>query len=106
MPHTAHPPPKRKMSMDADEEKTEDCGGDAKKKKPNVQKCICNWPDCIVSRRRPGELQEHIDFVHEKIFHNVCDHIDEEGVKCGYPCETRGNLEQHKRRHTPPRDRP
>ncbi|KAJ1465577.1 hypothetical protein T484DRAFT_1757306 [Baffinella frigidus] len=106
MPDTAHSSPKRKMSMDteSDEEKTEDCGGDAKKKKPAVQKCKCPYDGCDESRRYPSELQDHVDFEHEKIYHNVCDHIDEKGAKCGKKCERRGNLEQHMRTHSD--DRP
>ncbi|KAJ1466215.1 hypothetical protein T484DRAFT_1756824 [Baffinella frigidus] len=30
----------------------------------------CPYDGCDASRRRPGELQEHVDFIHEKIYHN------------------------------------
>ncbi|KAJ1466385.1 hypothetical protein T484DRAFT_1861801 [Baffinella frigidus] len=80
------------------EEKTEGGGGATKKKKLAVQKCKCLVDGCNKSYRKPCLLQYHVDFIHNKIFHNVCDHIDEEtGAKCGYKCETRGVLKQHKR---------
>ncbi|KAJ1495631.1 hypothetical protein T484DRAFT_3646416, partial [Baffinella frigidus] len=64
-----------------------------------VKKCKCLVDGCNKSYRYPNELQDHVDFIHNKIFHNVCDHIiDEKGAKCGYKCETRGDLEKHKRK--------
>jgi hypothetical protein len=79
------------------EEKTQGGGGAKKKKKLAVQKCKCLVDGCNKSYHYPGELQEHVDFKHNKIYHNVCDHIDEKGVKCGKKCEQRGALKSHKR---------
>ncbi|KAJ1466595.1 hypothetical protein T484DRAFT_1756510 [Baffinella frigidus] len=109
MPHTARSSPKRKLD-DVDGStptppvsNTQTNGDDAKKKK---RKCKCPYDGCNVSRRKPGELQQHVDLVHKEIFHNVCDHIDEKtGAQCGYKCETPGSLRQHKReKHSDVRD--
>jgi hypothetical protein len=62
-----------------------------------VKKCKCLVDGCNKSYLYPNDLQHHVDFIHNKIFHNVCDHIDEKGVKCGYKCQERGDLEKHKR---------
>ncbi|KAJ1466518.1 hypothetical protein T484DRAFT_1861443 [Baffinella frigidus] len=82
------------------EEETEDCDDDAKKEKtkPAERKHKCTHLGCDKSRPSPGKLQWHVDFVHNKIFHNVCDHIidKEKGATCGFKCETPGNLERHK----------
>ncbi|KAJ1463595.1 hypothetical protein T484DRAFT_1874113, partial [Baffinella frigidus] len=80
------------------EEKTENCGGGVKKKKKLAEKkCKCKVDGCNKSYRSQGELQQHVDFTHNGIYHNVCDHIDEDGAKCRYKCELPGNLERHKR---------
>ncbi|KAJ1466318.1 hypothetical protein T484DRAFT_1862019 [Baffinella frigidus] len=80
-----------------EEKTTGDGGGDAKKKKKlAVKKCKCLVDGCNQSRRKPGQLQQHVDWEHNEIYHNVCDHIDEKGVKCGYKCERPGQLKEHK----------
>ncbi|KAJ1465425.1 hypothetical protein T484DRAFT_1864837 [Baffinella frigidus] len=61
-----------------------------------ARKFKCSVDGCNVSRQSPAKLQEHVDFIHNKIYRDVCDHINEKGVKCGYKCETRGNLDGHK----------
>jgi len=48
-------------------------------------------------RRR---LQEHMDFV-AGIFNHICDHVDKNGEKCGYKCETAGILMNHNKTHDP-----
>ncbi|KAJ1464836.1 hypothetical protein T484DRAFT_1867505, partial [Baffinella frigidus] len=89
------------MDTESDEEKTEDCGGDAKKKKPNVQKCKCLVDGCDKSYRTPGELQDHVDYKHNGIYRNVCDHINEKTkVKCEYKSPRLCHLESHKRTHS------
>ncbi|KAJ1465403.1 hypothetical protein T484DRAFT_1757444 [Baffinella frigidus] len=95
------------MSMDDDttstemeEEEIEDCDDDAKEKtNPTGQKLKCTHPGCDKSRRRPNELQWHVDFAHNKIFHNVCHHIidEENGTTCGFKSERPHELEKHKR---------
>ncbi|KAJ1465955.1 hypothetical protein T484DRAFT_1757050, partial [Baffinella frigidus] len=95
------------MSMDDDttsaepeEENTEDRGDDAKKEKKKYvyPKCECTWPGCNVSKQKPSKLKAHVEFTHEKKYRNVCDHIvdEETGTKCGYKCEERSKLTQHK----------
>jgi hypothetical protein len=81
------------------EEKTENCGSGVKKKKKLAErKCKCLVDGCNRSFHIPSKLQHHVDFTHNGIYHNVCDHIDEEtGAKCGYKCEQPCNLESHKR---------
>jgi hypothetical protein len=36
-----------------------------------VKKCKCLVDGCNKSYRKPNELQHHVDFIHNKIFHNV-----------------------------------
>ncbi|KAJ1464929.1 hypothetical protein T484DRAFT_1648919, partial [Baffinella frigidus] len=92
------------MGTESDEENTE-CGSEAKKKKPAVQKLECPYDRCDKSYHRPGELEAHVDFVHEKIYRNVCNHIHEvTGAKCGKKCETKSDLTKHMRTHSD--DRP
>ncbi|KAJ1465391.1 hypothetical protein T484DRAFT_1757452 [Baffinella frigidus] len=82
------------------EEEIEDCDNDAKKEKTKStkQKHKCKHPDCNASRRNPCELQWHVDFIHNKRFNYVCDHIidEEKGTTCGHKCERPQALEQHK----------
>jgi hypothetical protein len=62
-----------------------------------VKKCKCLVDGCNKSYRKPYQLQYHVDFTHNGIYHNVCDHIDEKGAKCGKKCETRSDMKIHKR---------
>ncbi|KAJ1464317.1 hypothetical protein T484DRAFT_1649762, partial [Baffinella frigidus] len=62
---------------------------------------LCPYDGCDASRRHPSELQDHVDFVHEEIFHNVCNHIHEKtGAKCEHKYERRSELTRHKRTHS------
>ncbi|KAJ1489729.1 hypothetical protein T484DRAFT_1743867 [Baffinella frigidus] len=98
MSHTARSSPKRKHEEVDDSTSTppvsdtQTNGDDAKKQ---MKKCKCPYDGCDESRRYPGELQQHVDFVHKGIYHNVCDHIDEEGAKCEHKYATRGELKRH-----------
>ncbi|KAJ1465828.1 hypothetical protein T484DRAFT_1757139 [Baffinella frigidus] len=109
MPHTTRSSPKRKLD-DVDGSTptppvsdTQTNGDDAKKLK---KKCKCPYDGCNASRYSPCKLQEHIDFVHKEIFHNVCGHIDEvTGAKCEYKCARPCDLVSHKRhKHSDVRD--
>ncbi|KAJ1465557.1 hypothetical protein T484DRAFT_1864345, partial [Baffinella frigidus] len=108
MPHTARSSPKRKHeevdgSTPTPPPSTTRTDGDGAKKQK--KKCKCPYDGCIVSRCSPGELQQHVDFVHKGIYHNVCDHIHEvTGAKCEYKCETRSELTRHKHIHSDVRD--
>jgi hypothetical protein len=105
MPHTARSSPKRKheeVDGSIPPSTTQTNGDGAKKQR---KKCKCPYDGCIVSRCSPGELQQHVDFEHKGIYHNVCGHIHERtGAKCEYKCATRGELKQHKRTHSDARD--
>ncbi|KAJ1463588.1 hypothetical protein T484DRAFT_1874140, partial [Baffinella frigidus] len=85
------------MGTESDEENTQCGSGEAKRKKSKVHKFTCPVDGCNESRRRPGELQQHDDFVHNGIYHNVCNHIYENGDKCVFKCETPGSLDSHMR---------
>ncbi|KAJ1465998.1 hypothetical protein T484DRAFT_1862887 [Baffinella frigidus] len=62
-----------------------------------VHKFTCLVDGCNKSYDRLDRLQRHVDYIHNKIYRNVCDHINEKGVKCVFKCEQPGNLERHKR---------
>ncbi|KAJ1463606.1 hypothetical protein T484DRAFT_1758704, partial [Baffinella frigidus] len=104
MSHTARSSPKRKHeevdgSTSTPPVSNTQTNGDGAKKQ--MKKCKCPYDGCDESRRYPGELGEHVDFVHKEIFHNVCGHIHEKTkAKCEYKCATRGELKQHKRTHS------
>ncbi|KAJ1466563.1 hypothetical protein T484DRAFT_3633115 [Baffinella frigidus] len=77
---------------------TTQTNGDGAKKQYS---CKCPYDGCDESRRHPGELKDHVDYKHKKIYRNVCDHINEKtGVKCEYKCARLCDLEQHKRTHS------
>ncbi|KAJ1465585.1 hypothetical protein T484DRAFT_1757304, partial [Baffinella frigidus] len=84
-------------------EMEEDCCEDdtkKEKKKYVYPKCECTWSGCDMSYRKPGELKAHREFIHEKIYRNVCDHIDDvTRIKCEYKCEQRNTLTKHKQIH-------
>jgi hypothetical protein len=66
--------------------------------RPSAEKWKCRVVGC--KKKCIGtlkKLQQHVDFKHNKIYHNVCDHIDETGFKCGHKCEQSGDMETHKR---------
>ncbi|KAJ1463849.1 hypothetical protein T484DRAFT_1758531, partial [Baffinella frigidus] len=62
-----------------------------------TRKCKCLVDGCSKSFNRPDWLQRHVDYIHNKIYHNVCNHINEKGVKCVYKSEHPCHLERHKR---------
>jgi hypothetical protein len=64
-------------------------------KKPLERKHRCS--QCDRSFVRCDKLQHHVDFVHLKKYHNVCDHVEDNGTKCEYKCERADNLKTHKR---------
>ncbi|KAJ1465978.1 hypothetical protein T484DRAFT_1647511, partial [Baffinella frigidus] len=70
------------------------------KKKPPISKGkhACTYPGCNRKFHRPGALQNHVDF-HNGNFKNVCDYVDENGVKCTYKCDQAGNMNKHKATH-------
>ncbi|KAJ1471110.1 hypothetical protein T484DRAFT_1753424 [Baffinella frigidus] len=87
-------------STGIDEDTTEDdCVEDdtKKEKKKRVRpKRYCTWSDCKVSRQSHAKLKEHVDFKHNKLYHNECDLIDKTtGEKCGFRFETRNHLTRH-----------
>ncbi|KAJ1482377.1 hypothetical protein T484DRAFT_1747591 [Baffinella frigidus] len=101
------------VSMDDDttsaepEEEIEDCGDDTKKEKKKrvYPKHECKWSGCNVIKNSPGELKAHVEFIHEKFYRNVCDHIDK-GTKCECKFERPVDLERHNKIHSDVRDYP
>ena len=59
-------------------------------------KFACTYAGCDHSRNLPGELQDHIDYVHLENFKNVCDQFHNNGFKCDFKCETSSGLTRHK----------
>ncbi|KAJ1488292.1 hypothetical protein T484DRAFT_1783561 [Baffinella frigidus] len=89
-------------STEMEEDTTEDdCGDDdaKKEKKKYVRpKHYCTRPDCKVSRQSSAKLEAHVDYEHDKLYHNVCDLINKKtGEKCGYKCEERNTLTRHQK---------
>jgi hypothetical protein len=64
-----------------------------------ARKCKCLVDGCNRSFNYPGELEQHVDY-HNGIYHNVCDHINEKGFKCGKKFEKPFDLERHKNAHS------
>jgi hypothetical protein len=70
------------------------------KKKQRIRKAkyACKYPGCNRKCRSPGELQNHTD-AHNGKYKNVCDYVDENGIKCTYQCVEVGRMNYHKKRH-------
>ena len=66
-------------------------------KRPPREKCTV--AGCDKTFRTASELKYHVDYVHENIYHNVCDHVDDNGEKCGYKSEHAHDLTKHKKKH-------
>ena len=72
------------------------------KKKPiRAKSWECMYMGCDRTFRKACELKDHVDYQHKKIYHNVCDNVDEDGGKCGKTFETAVNMSTHKKKHNP-----
>ncbi|KAJ1463811.1 hypothetical protein T484DRAFT_1758557, partial [Baffinella frigidus] len=60
----------------------------------------CLVDGCNKSYRHPGELKQHDEYEHKKIYRNVCDHIDKKGAKCGKKFKRPSDLERHTLAHS------
>lgn len=55
----------------------------------------CTFAACTYSCRNPGELRDHIDFIHLHNYKNTCDQYHKNGFKCDFKCEKSAELKQH-----------
>ena len=67
------------------------------KKKQIRPKLPCTRVGCKRTFLSPKRLQDHVDYRHDRITNNLCDHVDIKGVKCGFTCEQACHLVSHKK---------
>ena len=61
-----------------------------------AHKHACEYTNCDKTYRHSSQLQDHVNYVHLKIYNYVCDRVDENGIKCEYKCEQAIQLKVHK----------
>ena len=71
-----------------------------RKKQIHAKSWECTVMGCDRKFRYPCQLKRHTDYLHEKIYHNVCEHV-ENGEKCGKKFAKASGLTQHKKSHYP-----
>ena len=71
------------------------------KKPKRAKPWECTYLGCDRTFCKRGELKEHTDYVHKKIYHNVCDYVNENGETCGRTFERMSELTLHKKKHNP-----
>jgi len=65
-------------------------------KKKVVHKHACEYTNCDKTYSKKCELQYHQNFKHLKIYNNICDRVDDNGIKCDFKCEEASTLKKHK----------
>ena len=61
----------------------------------------CTITGCKRKFQCAAKLKAHMDYAHNKIYNNVCDHVDDKGQICGMKFEQSTHLTQHRKKHDP-----